>query len=250
MNRSISPPSPLSPTLWPTEAFRWWRSLLFAAGYVVVYLVPAAMLGVYVATRYGRFTVATIPLGIVVALQLVTYVPQVAYLLWILPVLARRSLRELGLRLRGSDLLWGLGGAIAMIVVATAIGALEQKVFHLKIEETAVDLLRGAHGGVGLAFAFLAVVAAPFVEELTFRGFVFNALLRYTPPVVAAVASAILFGLAHLDPRSPSAVAPLAGGGLVLAWVYYRSGSLVASMVSHGSFNLVTVVGVLVFHQR
>jgi membrane protease YdiL (CAAX protease family) len=133
--------------------------------------------------------------------------------------------------------------------VATTLGALEQNVLHLHVHETAVDLLKGARGASALGFGFLAVVAAPFVEELTFRGFVFNALLRYTGAVIAGLLSALLFGLAHLDPSSPTAVVPLAGGGAVLAWVYYRSGSLVSSMIAHGCFNLLTVVGVLVFHQ-
>jgi membrane protease YdiL (CAAX protease family) len=251
VNRSTSAPSPLSPKRWPAEAFSWWRSLLFAAIYVITYLVPTAILSAYLVARYGRFSLTTIPLGLVIIIQLVTYIPQIAVLLALLPALARRSLRQLGLRVPDArELAWGIGGAIAMVLVATTLGAIEQNVLHVHVQETAVDLLRGAHGEIALGFAFLAVIAAPFVEELTFRGFVFNALLRYLPAVLAGVLSAILFGLAHLDPRSPSAVVPLAGGGLVLAWVYYRSGSLVSSMITHGGFNLLTVVGVLVFHVK
>jgi membrane protease YdiL (CAAX protease family) len=249
VNRSTSARSPLSPKRWPADAFLWWRSLLFAFAYVVAYLVPAAFLSAYVATRYGAFSVTSAPLGTVIVLQLINYIPQTAVLVWLLPPLAQRSLRALGLvPPRARDIVWGLGGAIAMIAVTNILGAIEASLLHLHVEETAVDLLKSAHGELAIGFAFLAVVAAPFVEELTFRGFLFNAFLRYTPPFVAAVLSSILFGLAHLDPRSPSAVVPLAGGGLVLTWVYYRSGSLTASMIAHGCFNLVTIVGVLYFH--
>ena len=43
---------------------------------------------------------------------------------------------------------------------------------------------------------------------------------------------------------------PLAVGGVVLALVYYRSGSLIASMLTHGLFNAATFVAVTVFHQK
>ena len=88
----------------------------------------------------------------------------------------------------------------------------------------------------------LAVFIAPVVEELVFRGFVFNALLRYVNVGLAAAGSGIIFGLAHFD---ATAFFPLACAGVVLAFVYYRSGSLTASMLTHGGFNAVNVVLVL-----
>jgi membrane protease YdiL (CAAX protease family) len=88
-----------------------------------------------------------------------------------------------------------------------------------------------------------AVFFAPFVEELIFRGFIFNALLRYVPVGIAAAVSGIIFGLAHFD---RAAFFPLACGGVVLAIVYYRTGSLVSSMLTHGTFNAANVVLVLI----
>ena len=85
---------------------------------------------------------------------------------------------------------------------------------------------------------------APIVEELVFRGFLFNALLRYSPVAIAAVLSALVFGIAH---GSWSAFAPLAGAGLVLAVVYYRTGALSASMIAHAGFNAIAVVGFFFF---
>jgi membrane protease YdiL (CAAX protease family) len=89
----------------------------------------------------------------------------------------------------------------------------------------------------------LAVFIAPVVEEVIFRGFVFNAFLRYVPVGLAAIASGVIFGLAHFD---PTAFFPLSCGGIVLALVYYRTGSLISSMLTHGTFNAVNVVLVLV----
>jgi len=48
----------------------------------------------------------------------------------------------------------------------------------------------------------------------------------------------LLFGISH---GSLSAFLPLAASGVVLAYVYQRSGSLTASMISHALFNLINV---------
>lgn len=249
VKRSTSAPSPLSPTRWPPDAFLWWRSLLFALAWAAVYFVTAIVVAIFTVARFGRFTMATIPATVVVGSEFAVYVPLAVLLVYGLPRLARRSLRQLGLRARPIHVLWGIGGAAAMFVVASVVGAIEESVLHLHVQETAVNILRGAHGGAAFAFGVMAVVAAPFIEEMTFRGFVFNALLRYLPPVSAGALAAILFGLAHYDKTSPSAVLPLAAGGAVLCYVYYRTGSLIATMIAHGTFNLITVVGVTVFHQ-
>jgi membrane protease YdiL (CAAX protease family) len=218
--------SPLLPTLWPPDAFLWWRSLLFAVA-IVAAVIGASILFVAVWA---------------------VYLPLLVLLIFVLPLLARRSLADLGLRVPTvEEVGWGLAGSVGMFAVISAIGAIEERVFHAKIQETAVDLLKSTTGIETFFFALFACLAAPLVEEFVFRGFIFNALLRYAPAGVAAVLSALLFGLAHADPNSLNAVLPLAGGGVVLALVYYRTGALTASMISHAGFNLASVIGLLFF---
>jgi len=182
--------------------------------------------------------------------QFASYAAALAVMFPLLPLIAHRSWRELGLRkLRASDAAFALGGAVAMFIATAATGAAQDAVFHLKPDEVAVHWLRAARGSLVGIFVFLACVAAPFFEELTFRGFIFNALRRYMPVWVAVALSAIVFGFSHWQPGNSGAIVPLAAGGAVLALVYYRTGSLIASMLTHATFNLFTVVLVLVFHQ-
>jgi membrane protease YdiL (CAAX protease family) len=183
---------------------------------------------------------------------MVAYVVPLALMLFVLPRLAHRSLADLGLRRpRAADLAWGLAGAAAMFVVANLAGSLESALFHVKPDETQVHWLRELHGTLLGALVFLACICAPIFEELVFRGFVFNAILRYAPVWLAVVLSAALFGLAHGvgQPGNAGALFPLAASGAVLALVYYYSRSLIASMITHATFNLTTVVLVLAFHQ-
>jgi len=49
-----------------------------------------------------------------------------------------------------------------------------------------------------LAFMTL-VVLAPIAEETLFRGYLYGKLLRYVPAVVAALATSLIFGIAHMQ---------------------------------------------------
>ena len=252
MNPSTSPPSPLSPTRWPDDAFRPLPTLGFALLLAAAAIVPATVLmvalvvGNVITTESVKAQTLTPALFVV---QLVGYALPVLLLFLLLPRLAHRSLADLGLRAPArSDLLWGVLGAVAMLIAADAVGAIQAALFHVKTEEVQVQWLARERGPMVAAFAFLAVVLAPFFEELTFRGFLFNALLRFMPVAVSAVLAGLIFGLIHYQAGNAGAILPLAAGGIVLCAVYYRSGSLIASMISHGLFNSFTVVAVIFFH--
>jgi uncharacterized protein len=184
----------------------------------------------------------------VVGGQILLYIPVIGTLAAYLPWVARCSLAELGLRPPGPrEIVWGFGGGVTMLIVTLIVAGIQYALLHLKTEQLPVRLLAGAHDpGIIAGFALLAVMIAPFAEEFVFRGFVFNAIRRYAPLPLAMVLSGALFALAHAD---VTAFAPLWAGGIVLAWVYTRSGSLVSSMLAHGTFNAVQVSLIVFAHQ-
>jgi membrane protease YdiL (CAAX protease family) len=245
---STSQPSPLSPTLWPADAFSVRRCLIFVVsvgGAFVVGLGCAAIavrLGSPAPMRRGNDLVLTS--GLLFA-QVIAYVPLLGAALPLLPFAAHRTLREIGLHLpTAADLRAGALGAIAMYVIAEGAALAQKFALHVEGTQEAVQLFGTTHDrSLIWGLIILAVFIAPVVEELIFRGFVFNAFLRYVPAGLAAVASGIIFGLAHYD---KTAFFPLACGGVVLAVVYYRTGSLVSSMLTHGTFNAFNVALVLV----
>jgi membrane protease YdiL (CAAX protease family) len=239
---STSDRSPLSPTHWPADAFSWRRSLLVLLAWVVAFvagLVFDSLIAVHMGVTQADVTAQRLSWGILAG-QLASYVPPLVALFALLPWLSQRTFAELGLRLPDRRAVGaGVIGALAMYAVTIGIANLQFAVTHQKPEEAASALFASAHDPtLSLAFGFLAVVVAPFVEELTFRGFLFNTVLRYTPVWFAAVLSGIVFGLFH---GSLTAFVPLACSGIVLAYVYYISGSLTASMLTHGLFNAINV---------
>jgi membrane protease YdiL (CAAX protease family) len=239
---STSEPSPLSPTRWPPDAFAWPRSLAALALVLLAFgagLVLASVIAVRSGVTQADVASEHLSWGIVLG-QLASYVIVVPTLFAVLPWLARRSLADLGLR-RPTARALGIAvvGAIAMYAVTIGLAGVQFGVTHRKPEEAATALFSGSHDPLlTIAFGVIAVAIAPFVEELTFRGFLFNVLRRYAPVWLAATLSGLVFGLSH---GSPTALVPLAGSGIVLAYVYELTGSLPASMLTHALFNAINL---------
>jgi membrane protease YdiL (CAAX protease family) len=218
--------------------------VLFAIGIVASAFAFAIVAGVAWSLVFGFKELQPPSLRLELVVQVAVYLPVLVLAAVVLPPLAKRSLRELGVRIPTlSDIGTAAVGVFAMFVVSSAIGAFEEHVMHVKVQEEAVDLLKTVHGWSAVWFTLVACVFAPIVEEFAFRAFLFNALLRYVPVTAAAIVSSLLFGAAH---GSWSALLPLASVGVVLALVYYRTGSLSSSMIAHAGFNLIGVVSYLV----
>jgi membrane protease YdiL (CAAX protease family) len=88
-----------------------------------------------------------------------------------------------------------------------------------------------------IAQGILVVIAAPVSEELFFRGFLFGGLRGRTSFWPAALISGILFGAIHLLGGSWEVIPPLAAFGVLLAWLYERTGSLGPPMLMHALQN-------------
>ncbi len=92
--------------------------------------------------------------------------------------------------------------------------------------------------GAGM-FVLVAVVMAPLFEEIVFRGFLFRGFANSWGWMWGALASAAIFGAAHLQ---LDVFLPLAALGFALAWAYHRTGSLWTCITMHALFNLIAVV--------
>ncbi|MEY5020421.1 MAG: hypothetical protein RLZ22_1509 [Verrucomicrobiota bacterium] len=86
--------------------------------------------------------------------------------------------------------------------------------------------------------ALAAVIVAPLCEELLFRGYLYPVAKKFTGPWLAACSSALFFAAAH---GNLSALLPLFLFGLLLVWMYERTGSLWAPIAVHFCFNFATV---------
>ncbi|MCB9876247.1 MAG: CPBP family intramembrane metalloprotease [Planctomycetes bacterium] len=130
----------------------------------------------------------------------------------------------------GSLLLGGLAGvgtgSLGLAYVKWLRSAGEDAWFELPAAESP-----------GPALLLLAVVAAPLIEELLFRGLVFGGLVRSVRPWLAVLWSAGLFMVVH----PMHAWLPVGLMGLAAAVIVQRTGFLPAAMVTHAVYNALVV---------
>jgi membrane protease YdiL (CAAX protease family) len=160
------------------------------------------------------------------------------------------SLRDLGLvRPRWLD----VGTGAVTSVVARVVGAALALVLVLLLPHESytkgTSLLDQSSPGVlaMLVVGVIAVVGAPIVEELFFRGLVQGALQPRIGARAAVVVQAIAFGLVHYQVGMGIGTfaitfAVVGVSGLLFGVLRWHTHHLAAGMFAHAAFNLVAVV--------
>lgn len=112
-----------------------------------------------------------------------------------------------------------------------------------QMESLPADLLVDLPTGWKAACLGVMSVGPGVCEELVFRGYVMRRLARRWSPWVAIGLSAMLFGIAHVQPMHMFFAFLM---GLWLGWLAWRTRSIVPSIVAHFAVDF-TVFGVAAF---
>lgn len=89
-------------------------------------------------------------------------------------------------------------------------------------------------------WGYLAIcIFAPLVEEVVFRGAILRALLESYRPWIAILISALFFAVVHFNPaQMPHAFLI----GVLMGWMYWRTGSIIPGILLHWVNNTVAFV--------
>ncbi len=192
------------------------------------------------------------PLGVIATLAIVQNVVFVAAVLYIVRVRYRLPLSSVGLTgSRWIRRLWqgAVAGALAVLgntlgqnvtvyALSLAIGqqAANEFVTREEVRTPIYRILPHLHNYLGLFFvAVLVGVVVPIGEEVFFRGLTYGALRWLMNRHSAVMLSALFFAGAHLQ---PVAILPILILGVILAYLYDYTGSLVPGMIAHAVNNL------------
>jgi len=153
---------------------------------------------------------------------------------------------DFGLRLSGHDaalaVALGLTGLIAALLVALLVTLVRGVAMTSAVGDLALGTTSASRAAL-VTLAVLAVVGAPVVEELAFRGLLYGTLERAGVGAVGCVGwTSFAFALFHLEPARLPVLVVL---GLVLGLVRWRTGSTAAAMVAHATINLPGAVSLL-----
>ncbi len=133
------------------------------------------------------------------------------------------SLLSVGIILAIQPTIWFLSWVNSLLPLPCALEAMEGPQIELIAQLLASDL--------SILFLVLNIALVPSIcEEIMFRGFLMRMLERSWGIILAIIASGVLFGFFHLR---LSQVIPLSTLGILLAWVTWRSGSLLPAFIIH-----------------
>lgn len=159
--------------------------------------------------------------------------------------LRQARLNELGIRGASLDswFRYGLLGGFLLYVFAWSAGYLLEKL-HPNLPQQGVEtVLRGIHTiPEFLILLLVAGLLAPLAEELFYRGMLYPILRSHLGKNWGMITAGALFGLAHWDLWR---ALPLAVGGILLCYLYEKSGSILVCTLAHGVWN--TLLAVLIF---
>jgi membrane protease YdiL (CAAX protease family) len=141
----------------------------------------------------------------------------------------------------GFGLLVGLGIIFANGLVASATRRIVTAILGHEPASppTEKDILTGAWL---VPAVLLIVVVAPIAEEILFRGFLYQGFRRKFRIWPAALISSGTFAFFHVYPL---VIPAIFASGVILALLYEKRRSLLASMTAHATLNMVAVIGLL-----
>ena len=198
-----------------------------------------ALVGLLAALNYvGRFSGETTPDDVLyqystAASALVLF----AVMIGVVFALARPDLELLALRRPRS---WGraAGQMFGVLIMVYVIGlALSPFLDPGEEQGLTPDRWDSSRAAPFFVNAFVVVVVAPFVEELTFRGLGYS-LLAQLGAAIAIAGTAIGFALGH---GLLEGLPVLFAFGAGLAYIRFRQDSVIPGMLLHGIFNAIAL---------
>ena len=107
-------------------------------------------------------------------------------------------------------------------------------------QKTDLAILKSGDNKVILLYFLNTIILGPIVEESIFRGIMYSPLYRKVGQTAAIILTSIIWTHAHFESLLPSVGIFI--NGLILGWLYNRSGSLIHPVIFHMFRNSWTII--------
>ena len=143
----------------------------------------------------------------------------------------------------GSCLLLGLAAGLGLVLIAMALALLSNLLIHALGDQAepqklvtliAEESAKKENIPTLIFFVVMSVAVAPIAEEILFRGILYPAIKQIGHPLLAAIGTALLFALFHVNLLTFASLTVVALGLIAL---YEFTDNLLAPITAHAVFN-------------
>jgi len=127
----------------------------------------------------------------------------------------------------------GLSAFILMVFSSLGIGF-----FGFEAQKSIFDIFGHNYFGVSIAI-LVSIIIAPFIEEIFFRGFILQVLLKSIGKFWGSVITALIFAAVHFEFQS---IMPLIILAFILNTLYIKTKSIWTGIVFHILNNCITLI--------
>ncbi|MFC3041633.1 CPBP family intramembrane glutamic endopeptidase [Virgibacillus xinjiangensis] len=138
----------------------------------------------------------------------------------------------------GTVVIWSILGVFMAFAAQTIAGLIEMELLGIESgsenTQQIMDITRAAP-----IFMVIPALIAPILEEIIFRKIIFGSLYKRMNFFFAALLSALVFGLIHLDPTH---ILVYASMGFVFAFLYVHTKRIIVPIIVHAAMNTIVVL--------
>ncbi|MCK4774032.1 MAG: CPBP family intramembrane metalloprotease [Candidatus Krumholzibacteria bacterium] len=141
---------------------------------------------------------------------------------------------------RAPQVVYVLLATLATVVIVDQIYLINQQ--FSPVPQEYIESLKDLRPADGWNFAIIFVglcVTIPIAEELVFRGMIQQIFSRNMGPVLGFLLTGLVFGAFHLNPHLLISISFF---GIFLSFIFYATGNLAHTIISHSLFNVVALL--------
>ncbi|MGH1260078.1 MULTISPECIES: lysostaphin resistance A-like protein [Bacillus] len=213
-----------------------WKEILYLFVFVF-FIVPVTVESLfydYALKVIGNALYAGVLMGFIMAVIFTT----VVYLFCIKRY--KLSWKDIGIwKLSWRDFLWTVVALIFLIIVSITVLMIMEKM-GISFENSKTETVQNDKSIYAFCIAVIgAAVISPIYEEVLYRG-VFYTFFRDRYGISGGVLiSSIIFTVVHIPTYNTLPVNFLSG--VVFAWLYEKTNSILSAMIAHALFNFIAV---------
>ncbi|WP_117170124.1 CPBP family intramembrane glutamic endopeptidase [Paraliobacillus sediminis] len=152
------------------------------------------------------------------------------------------SWKDVGLK-KFSKKYWGaiIGWTAVLIVISVALVIVMELLIGVGTENSKTESLQSRLTLFNFLIGFVsAAIISPLYEEIFYRGFLYRFLRSKYGITLGILGSSIIFTIVHIPTFNTLPVNFVTG--LIFAWTYEKSGSVIPGIIIHGIFNGIAII--------